>query len=164
MAKRLSDSIVTTNGNGYKPQVSPMDDFPAPLEETIFVELSTGRVVEMVIGELSMFLRLGKIPDELKGLAQKILFTPQKDNPVEVEKRYFQRFELAKWTASEVLRNNVVPVDRFYDTEIWDIYNFANDPASAFENFRFFKARHVGVVSEGGDVLEVAEPIAEDNE
>lgn len=161
MAKRLSDSIVASNGNGYKPQLSPMEDYPAPLEETIFVELGTGRVVEMVIGELSMFYELGRIPDELKGIAAKILFTAAKDNPKEIEKRYFERLELARWTASEVLRNNSTPIARFYHDEIWEIYNLANDPARALETFRRFQASHVGVVSESGDLREDAEPTLE---
>jgi hypothetical protein len=161
MAKRLSDSIVATNGNGFKPQISPMDEFPAPLEETIFVELSTGRIVEMVIGELSMFYELGRIPDELKSVAAKILFTSAKDEPRAIEKRYFERLELAKWTVSEVLRNNTVPINRFYHDEIWEIYNYANDPARAMENFRLYKARHVGLVSDSGDILEAAEPMSE---
>ena len=158
MAKRLSDSIVATNGNGFKPQVSPMESFPVPLEESIFVELTTGRVVEMVIGELSMFYELGRIPDELKGVAAKILFTTAKDNPKEIEKRYFERLELAKWTASEVLVNNTTPVNRFYHDEIWEIYNYANDPARAMENFRLLKASHVGSVHGQQDVGTQAEP------
>ena len=161
MAKRLSDSRVTTNGNGSKPQISPMDAFPAPLEETIFVELNTGRVVEMVIGELSMFYELGRIPDELKGIASKILFTQAKDNPKEIEKRYFERLELARWTASEVLRNNTTPMTRFYHDEIWEIYNLANDPARAMEKFRQYQRRDVGDISESGDLWQDAEPTLE---
>lgn len=164
MAKRLNDSIIATNGNGFKPQLSPADDFPAPLEESFFVELSTGRVVEMVIGELSMFYRLGRIPDELKSIAARILFTTAKDDARAIEKRYFERLELAEWTVSEVLRNNTTPLERFYHAEIWDIYNFANDPALAMENFRLFQAKHVGVVPDGGDIWTVAEPVAEDSE
>lgn len=158
MAKRLNEAIVATNGSGFKPQVSPMDQFPAPLEESVFVELSTGRVVEMVIGELSMFYELGRIPDELKGIAAKILFTSAKDNPKEIEKRYFERLELAKWTVSEVLVNNSTPITRFYHEEIWEIYNYANDPARAMENFRLFQARHVGSVHGQQDVEAQAEP------
>jgi hypothetical protein len=158
VAKRLSDSIVTANGNGYKPQISPMDDYPVPLEESIFVELSTGRVVEMVIGELSMFYELGRIPDELKGIAARILFTSAKDNPKEIEKRYFERLELAKWTVSEVLRNNSTPMTRFYHDEIWEIYNLANDPARAMENFRLFKAGLLGSVHGLQDMGTQAEP------
>lgn len=161
MAKRLSESIVGyplgANGNGFKPQISSMDDFPVPLEESVFVELSTGRVVEMVIGELSMFYEVGRIPDELKGIAAKILFTTAKDNPKEIEKRYFERLELAKWTVSEVLVNNTTPVNRFYHDEIWEIYNLANDPARAMENFRLYQRRHVGHLSDSGDILEAAE-------
>lgn len=160
MAKRLNEAMVS-NGNGFKPQVSAADAFPAPLDESIFVELSTGRVVEMVIGELSMFYELGRIPDELKSIAAKILFTAAKDDPRAVEKRYFERLELAKWTVSEALRNNSVPIDRFYHDEIWQIYNFANDPALAMENFRLYERRHVGVVPESGDILEAAEPMHE---
>lgn len=161
MAKRLSESIVGTNGNGSKPQLSPPDGFPMPLEESIFVELGTGRVVEMVIGELSMYYEIGEIPDELKGIAAKVLFTTAKDDPKEVEKRYFDRLKLAKWTVSKVLRNNVVPISRFYHEEVWQIYNLANDPALAMEIFRLFQARHVGLGDERGDVGSTTEPIAE---
>jgi hypothetical protein len=160
MAKRLHEAVIS-NGNGYKPQVSAADALPVPLEESIFVELSTGRIVEMVIGELSMFYELGRIPDELKRMAAKILFTAGKDDLKEVEKRYFERLELAKWTVSEVLINNSTPLSRFYHEEIWEIYNLANDPARAMENFRFFQAKHVGVVSEGGDIRQAAEPMLE---
>jgi hypothetical protein len=157
MAKRLHEAVVS-NGNGYKPQVSPMDALPVPLEESIFVELSTGRIVEMVIGELSMFYELGRIPDELKRVAAKILFSAGKDDLKEVEKRYFERLELAKWTVSAVLVNNSTPLSRFYHDEIWEIYNLANDPARAMENFRFFKAKHVGAISGQQDVGTSTEP------
>lgn len=157
MAKRLHEAVIS-NGNGYKPQVSAADALPVPLEESIFVELSTGRVVEMVIGELSMFYELGRIPDELKSMAAKILFSAGKDDLKEVEKRYFERLELAKWTVSEVLVNNSTPITRFYHEEIWEIYNLANDPARAMENFRFFQSRHVGVVPGQQDVGTSTEP------
>lgn len=159
MTKRLNEAIVASNGNGFKPQISSEDEFPAPLEETIFVELSTGRVVEMVIGELSMFYELGEIPDELKSIAAKILFTAGKDDIKEIEKRYFERLKLAKWTLGKVLRNNQVPIERFYHDEIWEIYNYANDPARAMENFRLFKTRHVGSVHELQDVGGQTEPV-----
>lgn len=158
MAKRLSDSMIATNGNGYKPQISPQDEFPQPLEESIFVELSTGRVVEMVIGELSMFYELGEIPDELKGIAAKILFSAGKDDLKEVEKRYFERLKLARWTVGKVLRNSQVASERFFHDEIWEIYNLANDPARALENFRFFQAKHVESVSQVQDDGAVTEP------
>lgn len=158
MAKRLNDSIVATNGNGSKPQLSASDEFPMPLEESIFVQLNTGRVVEMVIGELSMFFEFGQIPDELKGIAAKVLFTTAKDNPAEIEKRYFERLKLARWTAGKVLRNNVVPVERLYHDEIWEIYNLANDPALAMATFRLYQERHVGPVPELQDVGADAEP------
>lgn len=158
MAKRLSDSLVASNGNGAAPQSSPLEAFPAPLEETIFVKLGTGRVVEMVIGELSMFYELGQIPDELKAVAAKVLFAAAKDNPLEIEKRYFERLKLAKWTAAQVLRNNDTPISRFYHDEIWEIYNLANDPARALDTFRRFQASHVGVVHELQDVGASAEP------
>lgn len=159
--KRLSESMVASNGNGSNPTVSPLDEFPAPLEESIFVELGTGRVVEMVIGELSMFYELGEIPDELKGIAAKVLFTTAKDDAKEVEKRYFERLKLAKWTVGKVLRNNVVPIARFYHEEVWQIYNLANDPALAMETFRLFQESHVGLGDERGDVGSTTEPIAE---
>jgi hypothetical protein len=158
MAKRLSEAMVTTNGNGYKPQVSAADALPVPLEESIFVELSTGRIVEMVIGELSMFYELGRIPDELKSIAAKILFSAGKDDLKEVEKRYFERLKVAKWTVMEVLRNNTVPLTRFYHDEIWEIYSYANDPASAMASFRRLQAKHVGVVSGLQDVGAQTEP------
>lgn len=164
MAKRLNEAIVASNGNGYKPQISPEDEFPQPLEESIFVELSTGRVVEMVIGELSMYFEIGEIPDELKGIAAKILFTAGKDDLKEVEKRYFERLKLARWTVGKVLRNNQVAPERFFHDEIWEVYNLANDPARALENFRFFKEKHVGVVPESGDLRAVAEPVAQDSQ
>lgn len=164
MVKRLNEAIVASNGNGYKPQISREDEFPMPMEESFFVELSTGRVVEMVIGELSMFYELGEIPDELKGVAAKILFSAGKDDLKEIEKRYFERLKLARWTVGKVLRNNVVPVERFYHDEIWEIYNLANDPARALENFRLFQERHVGTLPQGGDLRAVAEPVAQDRE
>lgn len=161
MAKRLSDNIVATNGNGSRPQLSAEGEFPMPLEESIFVELSTGRVVEMVIGELSMFYELGEIPDELKGIAAKILFATVKDDIKEIEKRYFDRLKLARWTVGKVLRNNVVPLNRFFHEEIFEIYNMGNDPARAMENFRLFQESHVGLVHELQDVGGQTEPVVE---
>lgn len=63
--------ILSVNGNNVP------DDFPVPLEGTITVKLETGRVVEMVIGELSMLYEMGEIPNDLTAIAVRTLFPPK---------------------------------------------------------------------------------------
>lgn len=153
----------TLSRNGDRPRVSSIDEFPAPLEEVITVELDTGRVVDMVIAELYMLYEAGDIPDELTPVAVRALFPAGKENEAERERDYRERVRLARWVAGKVLRCDV-PVERLYLDEIWQIYELANKPAMAVRNFRRQQARHVATVSEVQDVEPVAEREIGDNE
>lgn len=147
------------NGNGHMPQVSPVDAFPAPLEGAITVKLDTGRVIEMVMGELSMLYEMGEIPDELTPIALKQLFPPSKEDEREREKRFWERFKLAKWLAARVVVSPQMDVARFYHDEIWQIYNLANSPAAALDNFRRQQALHVATLYQVQDARPTAEPV-----
>lgn len=163
MAK-TNASIVASNGNSLR--ATPAGELPIPLHESITVELDTGRVVEMVVGELSMLYEAGEIPDELTGIAARELFPPAKEDEREREKRYRERLRLAKWVVGRVLRNplvvenpqaaNEIAITHLYHDEIWDIYSLANSPARAMDSFRRQQARHVGVVSEVQDAFATA--------
>lgn len=160
MATQNKAAILAVNGNGATAIISSPDDFPVPLEGIITVELDTGRVVEMMIGELSMLYEMGEIPSELTAIAAKSLFPPAKENDAEREKRYWERWRLAKWLVGRVLVTKI-DVNRLYHDEIWQIYNMANSPARAMENFRRQQAGHVGSVSSLQDVEPSAEPALE---
>lgn len=147
--------IIAVNGNGSTPS-----DFPVPLEGTITVKLDTGRVVEMVIGELSMLYEMGEVPNELTPIAIRTLFPPAQEKESEREKRYFERWKVVKWLVSRVLVSKI-EVNRLYHDEIWQIYNMANSPALALENFRLQQAQHVADLSGQQDVGDTAEPTAE---
>lgn len=165
MAKRSNAEIVASNGNVRR--VTQPGELPIPLHESITIELDTGRVVEMVVGELSMLYEVGEIPDDLTGIAARELFPPAKEEDREREKRYRERLRLAKWVVARVLRNpvvvdnpqaaNEIAISHLYHDEIWDIYSLANSPARAMDNFRRQQARHVGAVSEMQDALAIAE-------
>lgn len=170
MDRRKFLSAVAPNGDALK--VSPVDDFPVPLSGSIIVELDTGRVVELVIAELSMLYELGEIPDELTTIAAKTLFAPAQDKDErEREKNYMARLRLAKWVAARSLVNprvvekptktNEITINHLYHDEIWQIYNFALSPAFALDNFRLQQARHVAVVSGLQDVGDETEQHAE---
>lgn len=152
---------ISTNGN--KPQASPVEAFPAPLEEVITVELDTGRVVDMVIAELSMLYEAGDIPDELTPIAARALFPADPGSEQERERSYKERLRLAKWVAGKVLRCDV-PVERLYHDEVWHIYALANSPAEALRNFRRQQARHVDTAQQVQDVRATAQPAARDDE
>lgn len=139
-AKRL-----VAASNGAEPE-----HFPVPLTEAFTVELDTGRVVEMVIAELSMLYEAGEIPDELTPIAARQLFPPAAPNEREQQQRYRERLRLAKWVVSRVLRTPI-PVEQLYHDEIWQIYGLANDPARALDNFRRQQARHVAALPEVQD-------------
>lgn len=168
MAK-LPNSLVASNGNS--PKISTRADFPMPLGESIVVELETGRVVEMVVGELAMLYELGEIPDDLTALAARELFPPAKELDAERERRWRDRLKVARWLVSKVLRNprvvdepkaaNEISIGGFYISEIWEVYGLANDPALAMSNFRRQQARHVAALSGLQNLLPTAEPADE---
>ena len=151
----------STNGNGIGPHISDPNDFPIPLEGIITVELTTGRVVEMVIGELEMLYELGEIPNELTRIAARELTVPTPTNDSEREKRFADRLKLVKWVVGRVLVSPKIDTARLYNDEVWQIYNMANSPALALDNFRRQQARHVGVVRPVQDVGTSAEPEGE---
>lgn len=158
MSKQEKSTILAVNGQ-HAPSADP-NHLPMPLEGEITVRLSTGRVVDMVIGELTMFYELGEIPDELTPVAAKILFATGKDDPREVEKRYFERLKLARWTVGKVVHGNTTPVERLYHSEIWEIYDLANAPALALDNFRRYQEERMGTVSAVQDLEPSAESAA----
>lgn len=147
-------------GSGALPQVSDPADFPVPLQGEITVELSSGRVVTMVIAELEMLYEMGEIPNDLARIAARELVVPVSSNESEREKRFMERLRLVKWVAGRVLVEPKIEIDRLYRTELWEIYEMANSPARALENFRVQQARHVGAVSGLQDVGAEAEPTA----
>lgn len=162
-----NSNLVATNGNTLR--VTPAGDLPIPLHDSITVELDTGRVVEMVVGELSMLYELGEIPDDLTPIAARELLAPPKDEPPAArEKRYFERLKLARWVAGRVLTqprvvekpkgNAEIAITGLYHDEIWQIYGLANSPASALDNFRRQQARHVATLPGQQDVGPQAEP------
>lgn len=153
---------MAVNGNQTGLLASFLEEYPVPLEGTITVQLDTGRVVEMVIGELSMLYEMGEIPNELTAIAAKTLFPPaqEKEKDGEREKRYWERFKVAKWLVGRVLVTNI-DINRLYHDEIWQIYNMANSPALAMENFRRQQAQHVGDISGLENMGDSAEPTPE---
>jgi hypothetical protein len=165
MSRQSRTGILTSNGN--LPSVSPVTDFPAPLEETLVVKLDTGRVVKMVVAELSMLYEAGEIPDELTPIASRALFPAGKEDEREREHSYRERLRLAKWVAGRVLRNpvvvdnpkggNEITIGRLYHDEIWQIYGLANSPVEALRNFRRQQASHVGAAPE----VQAVQPTAE---
>lgn len=152
--------IVGMNGNGVHAAVSDPANFPIPLEGVITVELTTGRVVQMVIGELEMLYERGEIPNELTRIAARELMTPPPTSEAEREKRYMERLRLVRWVAGRVLVAPQMDVAHLYHDEIWQIYDMANSPALALDNFRRQQARHVGVVPGQQDVEPTTEPAA----
>lgn len=161
-------SLVASNGVLLKP--TPAGGLPIPLRDSITVELETGRVVEMVVGELSMLYEMGEVPDDLSSIAARELYPPASENPQERIKRNRERLRIAKWLVARVLRNPVVvekpeaaheiAIDHLYHDEIWEIWTLANSPARAMDNFRRQQARHVGAVSGLQDVGAATEPTA----
>ena len=156
---KIVDVGQSTNGSG--PHISSPDDFPLPLSGVITVELTTGRVVQMVIGELEMLYELGEIPNELTRIAARELTVPSPANDSEREKRFADRARLVKWVVERVLVSPKMEVAHLYRDEVWQIYNMANSPALALDNFRRQQARHVGVVRPMQDVGTSAEPAGE---
>lgn len=148
------------NDNRTGPQVSFLEEYPVPLEGTITVQLDTGRIVEMVIGELSMLYEMGEIPNELTAIAAKTLFPPVQEKDGEREKRYWERFKVAKWLVGRVLVTKIA-VNRLYHDEIWQIYNMANSPALAMENFRRQQTERMADVPGQQDVGDSAESTPE---
>ena len=142
------------------------EHFPLPLQEPFEVELETGRVVQMVIGELSMLLEAGDIPNDLLPIAVAQIYPPDKFDERAWAQQGKERLRLAKWLVGKVLRTPIgssgpsaaLTVDQLYHEEIWEIYGMANRPARALDNFRRQQARHVAVVSAMQDVGPVAEP------
>lgn len=144
---KSNSTIVANNGETLRP--TPASEMPVPLEGVITVQLETGRVVEMVIGELSMFYELGEIPDELTHLVARELIEGATETLQERMKRRSERFQIAKWLAGEVLRRAATrqgkpdPALKLYHEEIWEIYNLANSPKDALDNFRRQQAQRV---------------------
>lgn len=134
---------------------------PAPLEGVITVELDTGRVVEMVIGELSMLYEMGEIPNDLTAIAAKSLFPPAQEKEADREKRYFERLKIVRWLVGRVMISPKIDVNKLYHDELWQIYNMANSPALAMENFRRQQAQHVADFSGREDVGDSTEPTLE---
>lgn len=162
MSKQNGASIlaVNGNGNGAVPHLSSPNDFPIPLEGIITVRLDTGRVVDMVIGELSMLYEVGEIPDDLKPIAAKQLFPAAQEKDSDREKRYWERFRVVKWLVERVTLGTL-DVARLYHDEIWQIYNMANNPAAAMENFRRQQTGDVGALSGLENMGTAAEPTLE---
>lgn len=160
MNKANNAKIIATNGAVPAIPVSTPDEYPVPLEGVITVKLETGRVVQMVIGELSMLYEMGEIPNELIPIAARSLFEPSKENDPEYEKRYWERWKLVKWLAGRVLKTQIDP-KRLFDEEVWQIYNLANNPGLAVRNFRRQQAGNVESVYELQDVGADTEPTAE---
>lgn len=152
--------ILSVNSNVNAQVIPASDDFPVPLEGAITVQLETGRVVEMVIGELSMLYEMGEIPNDLTAIAVRQLFPPAQEKESEREKRYFERWKVVKWLVQRVLVTNI-NVNRLYHDEIWQIYNMANSPALAMENFRRQQEKRVGDLSGQQDMGDTTEPTPE---
>lgn len=165
MSKRTNTAIIASNGETLRP--TPAGELPIPLHDSFTVELDTGRVVEMVVGELSMLYEAGEIPDELTKVAVRTLFPPATPDEREREQRYYERLRLAKWVVERVLVHprvvdapqgeGEIAISHLYHDEIWQIYELANSPARAMSNFRRQQARHVGTVSRQQDVEAAAE-------
>ena len=130
--------------------------FPLPLQEPFEVQLETGRKVQLVIGELSMLLEAGDIPNDLLPIAVQQIYPPDKFDERAWAQQGSERLRLAKWLVGKVLRTPV-PVEQLYHEEVWEIYGLANRPARALDNFRRQQARHVAVISD----LQDAGPVAE---
>lgn len=155
MAK-TNAQVIASNGVLLKP--TPAGEIPLPLTETFTVELDTGRVVEMVVAELEMLQEREEIPNELTSIAARELYQPLA-NDGERAKRGRERYKLACWLAGHVLRGPT-KFSELYSSEIWQIYNLANDPARAVDNFRRQQARDVGTVSAVQDVERSTEQAA----
>lgn len=142
MAK-TNAQVIASNGVLLKP--TPAGEIPLPLHDSFVVELDTGRVVEMVVAELEMLQENGDIPNELTSIAARELYQPIA-NDAERAKRGRERYQLARWQAEYVLRGPT-KIEELYSSEIWQIYNLANDPARTLDNFRRQQTRHVGELS-----------------
>jgi hypothetical protein len=150
--------ILKPNSNSDMPRISNPADFPSP-GEPITVELSTGRVIEMVIGELEMFYERGDVPDDLTAIAARsLVYVEEAEEPIKVRaQRGIDAYRLAVWLATQVVKRGG-PVGNFYRSEIWDVWKLANTPALALANFRRQQARHVEIASSLRDVPADAEP------
>ncbi len=149
--------IIKPGNNGDLPHISNPSEYPSP-DEPIIVRLTTGRIIEMVIGEVETFLERGEIPNELIGIAARELLPPPKDETEEhAAKRIADRYRLAKWTTRTVVRRGG-PTERFFAGENWEVYNLANSPAMALANFRLQQAIHVDMLAQQQDIGLVAEP------
>lgn len=156
--------------NGSAPLPSKANEFPVPLTGSVIIQLDTGRVVEMVVAELSMLYEAGEIPDELTPIASKVLFAPAKEEERDRERSYLDRLRLAKWVVKHVLRQPRVveepqtkyeiKISDLYHDEIWQIYQLANSPSVALATFRRQQAGHVAALSGRQDVGAEAEPAA----
>jgi len=153
MAK-TNAQVIASNGVLLKP--TPAGEIPLPLHDTFTVELGTGRVVEMVVAELDMLQDNGEIPNELAAIVARELYPPAANDAARA-KHAAERYRLAKWLVEHVLRGPT-EFSELYSAEIWEIYNLANDPARALDNFRRQQTRHVGLVSGLQDVGGQAEP------
>ena len=168
MAKRSNATLVASNGDILRP--TPADALPIPLRDPVTVELATGRVVEMVVGELEMLYELGEIPDDLTRVAVRELFPPANPDERERGERLRERLRLIKWVVRRVLVHprvvdepqgpDEIAIDYLYNDEVWEIYRLANSPARALASFRRQQARRVGPVSRQQDVGATAEPEA----
>lgn len=147
MAK-TNAQVIASNGVALKPTAA--GEIPLPLHDPFLVELDTGRVVEMVVAELEMLLEADEIPNELTSIAARELYQPVTSD-ADRAKRGKERYQLAKWQAEHVLRGPT-KISELYSSEIWQIYNLANDPARALDNFRRQQTRHVGHLSGLQDV------------
>ena len=154
MAKQ--PEILKPGSNGVLPPVSNPNDFD--FDKPMLVSLTTGRVVEMVLGEVEMFLERGEIPNELIGIAtRQLLPIPAKETDEQAAKRIMERLQFAEWTATMVVKRGG-PTERFAKGEIWEVYNLANNPAMLLANFRHQQAVHVDLLAQQQDAELVAEP------
>lgn len=142
--------------NGDMPQVSAPDDFD--YDKPMLVRLTTGRVIEMVLGEIEMFLQHGEIPNELIGIAtRQLLPSPDKETDEQAAKRIMERLQMAEWTAAQVVKRGG-PIERFAKAEIWEVYNLANNPAMLLANFRLQQRINVDLLAQQQAIGLVAEP------
>lgn len=124
------------------------------------LELSTGRKVDLALGELEQFYLQGEIPNDLLPIAARELFEENPD-PKKREHHYRERFKLARWLASENLRNQT-SVTELFAQEIWELWRYGNSPALALRNFRAQQEFRVGTVP-GQQALgtEAEQPLSE---
>ena len=149
--------ILKPQSNGVLPHISSPDDFPLPTEP-IVVRLTTGRVLEIVIGEIELFYERGEIPDDLTAIAARELIGPDaNETPKQAADRVIKRLTLARWLAGEVIRKGG-PASALFVNEIWEVWNLSNSPALALANFRRQQAEHVSALAEMHELRTIAEP------